>query len=83
MSVKHCVCEQHHSKQPAVCELAKLDMDTFSWKLIHKHIRVLAGVPKFTVGPNTPWLYLYSPQKHTHTHGQVFGQVHQSNIHWN
>ncbi len=31
MSVKQssvCVCEQHQSKQPAVCELAKLDMYT-------------------------------------------------------
>lgn len=66
-----CVSEHRQSKQPAVCELAKLDMYT-SDEHIHKHIRILAGVPTHPVAPNTPWPYLYSQQKHTHTHRAKF-----------
>ncbi len=42
------------------------------WTHIHKHIRILAGVPTHPVAPNTPWPYLYSQQKHTHTHRAKF-----------
>ncbi len=70
MSVKQssvCMSEHRQSKQPAVCELAKLDMYTSD-----EHIHILAGVPTHPVAPNTPWPYLYSQQKHTHTHRAKF-----------
>lgn len=50
------------------------------WTHIHKHIRILAGVPTHPVAPNTPWPYLYSQQKHTYTQGHIYTQ---SKIHWN
>lgn len=87
MSVKQlCVCEQHQSVKTTSCVWVSQTGHGYicikTHSQTHSHFGRGLHLAKFTVGPNTPWLYLYCPQKHTHTQGQVY-RPSRSKIHWN